>query len=44
MLRRMAGVDGTRDALTRFTTPLSGATYVIPSVHALADYLPQDDD
>lgn len=40
----MAGVDGTRDALTRFTTPLSGATYVIPSVQALADYLPQDDD
>ena len=44
MLRRMAGVDGTRDALTRFTTPLSGAIYVIPSVQALIDYLPQEDD
>ena len=44
MLRRMAGVDGTRDALTRFTTPLSGAIYVIPSVQALVDYLPQEDD
>ena len=33
MLESMAGtVDGVRDALTRHTTPLSGAYYVVPSV------------
>jgi porphyrinogen peroxidase len=37
MLRRMAGVgDGIRDALTRYTMPLTGAYYVIPPVEALA--------
>lgn len=37
MLERMAGVgDGVRDALTRHTTPLSGAYYVVPPVGALA--------
>jgi putative iron-dependent peroxidase len=36
MLERMAGAeDGIRDALTRFTTPLTGAYYVVPSVTAL---------
>ncbi|GAA1519681.1 hypothetical protein GCM10009827_038940 [Dactylosporangium maewongense] len=36
MLRRMAGTDdGVRDALTRYTTPLTGAYYVIPPVEAL---------
>lgn len=36
MLRRMAGAeDGVRDALTRHTTPLTGAYYVIPSIEAL---------
>ena len=36
MLRSMAGVaGGTRDALTRYTRPLSGAYYVIPSTEAL---------
>jgi putative iron-dependent peroxidase len=41
MLRRMAGVDGgPRDALTRYTTPLSGAYYVVPSVEALQEFLP----
>ncbi|GAA4251387.1 Dyp-type peroxidase [Dactylosporangium darangshiense] len=45
MLRRMAGVgDGVRDALTRYTTPLTGAYYVIPSVEALQPYAPVDDD
>ena len=41
MLRRMAGAveDGIRDALTRYTTPLSGAYYVIPSLDALRSYL-----
>ncbi|WP_238012382.1 Dyp-type peroxidase [Dactylosporangium sp. AC04546] len=39
MLRRMAGVgDGVRDALTRYTTPLTGAYYVIPPVEALAAF------
>lgn len=35
MLRRMAGADGPRDALTRFSTPLTGAYYVVPSIDAL---------
>ena len=35
MLRRMAGVDGMRDALTRYATPLTGAYYVVPAVEAL---------
>ncbi len=38
MLDRMAGVeDGTRDHLTRFSTPVTGAWYVAPSVEALTD-------
>ncbi|WP_433208200.1 Dyp-type peroxidase [Dactylosporangium sp. CS-047395] len=42
MLRRMAGVgDGVRDALTRYTAPLTGAYYVIPPVEALAPYAPE---
>ncbi len=36
MLVRMVGIEGgVRDALTRFTTPLTGAYYVVPSVTAL---------
>jgi putative iron-dependent peroxidase len=36
MLRRMAGIEGgVRDAITRHTTPLTGAYYVIPSITAL---------
>jgi len=36
MLESMAGVDGgVRDALTRFTTPLTGAYYFVPSNEAL---------
>lgn len=36
MLRSMAGVDdGTRDALTRFTSALTGAYYFIPSTESL---------
>jgi putative iron-dependent peroxidase len=36
MLRRMAGSeDGLRDALTRYTTPLTGAYYFIPSLQAM---------
>jgi len=44
MLRRMAGHgDGIRDALTRHTTPLTGAYYVAPSLPALAAFLPNED-
>jgi putative iron-dependent peroxidase len=36
MLRNMAGVGGgSRDALTRYTRPLTGAYYVVPSTEAL---------
>jgi len=45
MLRRMAGIpDGIRDELTRYTTPLTGAYYVVPSVAALARFAPPDED
>jgi putative iron-dependent peroxidase len=38
MLESMAGIaDGTRDALTRFTRPLTGAYYFIPSLGRLRD-------
>jgi putative iron-dependent peroxidase len=44
MLRRMAGQgDGIRDALTRHSTPLTGAYYVIPSLAALDKFLPEDE-
>ena len=36
MLERMVGnEDGIRDALTRYSTPLTGAYYVVPAVEAL---------
>ena len=38
MLRSMAGVmDGTRDALTHYTQPVTGAYYFVPSVEALRE-------
>ena len=41
MLERMAGVgDGVRDALTRYTTPLTGAYYFIPALSTLARFSP----
>lgn len=44
MLRRMAGVtDGIRCALTRYTYPVSGAYYVVPSVEALQALAPAGD-
>jgi len=44
MLERMAGVgDGVRDALTRWTVPLTGAYYVAPSVESLLALLPEED-
>jgi porphyrinogen peroxidase len=45
MLRRMAGVgDGVRDALTRYTQPVTGAYYTVPSVDALARFAPAEED
>ena len=39
MLQRMAGVeDGIRDALTLYTTPLTGAYYWVPPVEALRQF------
>ncbi len=39
MLESMAGrTDGVRDALTRYTTPLSGAYYFVPSTQAIRAY------
>ena len=36
MLESMAGsADGMRDALTRYTEPLTGAYYFVPSTHGL---------
>jgi putative iron-dependent peroxidase len=44
MLRRMAGVgDGVRDALTRYTQPVTGAYYTVPSVDALARFAPPEE-
>jgi putative iron-dependent peroxidase len=45
MLARMAGAeDGIRDALTRYTTAVSGAYYYVPSVEALRRFAPADDE
>ena len=39
MLESMAGVhDGVRDALTRYTHPLTGAYYFIPSMTAIRQF------
>jgi putative iron-dependent peroxidase len=46
MIDSMAGVgDGVRDALTRYTKPLTGAYYFIPSLDAIDRFvtLPPDD-
>ncbi len=43
MLGRMAGTeDGIRDALTRYTTAVSGAYYFVPSVEALRRFASGD--
>ena len=44
MLESMAGVNGMRDELTRFTTPLTGACYFVPSLTALSAYAPVTND
>ncbi len=41
MLESMAGLSGSRDELTRYTTPLSGSYYFVPSVDALAERAPR---
>lgn len=43
MLERMAGIgDGVRDALTRFSIPLTGAYYFIPALSTLARLAPTE--
>ena len=45
MLESMAGlIDGTRDALTRFTEPLTGSYYFVPSVEGLRRLRPPSTD
>jgi putative iron-dependent peroxidase len=44
MLESMAGNGGARDALTRYTRPLSGAYYFVPSVEDLGVLAPADVD
>ncbi|MEO7193801.1 MAG: Dyp-type peroxidase [Pseudonocardiaceae bacterium] len=42
MLARMAGCgDGVRDALTRFTQPLTGSYYFVPSLRSLSQFSSQ---
>jgi putative iron-dependent peroxidase len=43
MLDSMAGHGGTRDALTLYTTPVSGSYYYIPSLRQLQHWLPPND-
>jgi putative iron-dependent peroxidase len=44
MLEQMAGADGgPRDALTRYSTPQTGAYYFVPSVQALRRFTTSDD-
>jgi putative iron-dependent peroxidase len=44
MIERMAGTEGgIRDALTRYSTPLTGAYYFIPSVDALRRFAPDEE-
>jgi len=45
MLNRMAGAeDGIRDALTRYTTAVSGSYYFVPSVEALGQFAEANDE
>ena len=44
MLDSMAGlVDGKRDALTRYTHPLTGAYYFVPAADSLRWFIPDED-
>jgi porphyrinogen peroxidase len=42
MLESMAGVDGPRDALTRYTTPLTGSYYWVPPTSDLVAFARAD--
>ena len=45
MLESMAGLaDGVRDALTRYTQPLTGAYYFVPSTEDLREISGSSDD
>ncbi len=45
MLTRMAGAeDGIRDALTRYTTAVSGAYYFVPSIESLRGFATKDSE
>jgi putative iron-dependent peroxidase len=45
MLRRMAGAeDGVRDALTTYSTPLTGAYYFVPSLRSLRRFATPESD
>ena len=45
MLQSMAGIpDGVRDALTRYTAPLTGAYYFIPSIDAVRRFATPEDE
>jgi putative iron-dependent peroxidase len=44
MLEGMAGIgDGPRDALTRYTRPLTGAYYFVPAADSLRRFIPDED-
>jgi putative iron-dependent peroxidase len=44
MLESMAGlVGGTRDALTRYTRPLTGAYYFVPAADSLRRFIPDEE-
>lgn len=38
MLESMAGIGGPRDALTRYTTPLTGAYYFVPALSSIRGF------
>ncbi|MGH7683694.1 MAG: Dyp-type peroxidase, partial [Vulcanimicrobiaceae bacterium] len=44
MLEQMAGLDGPRDALTFYTSALTGAYYFVPSVQSLRAFAPPEED
>ena len=44
MLERMAGLDGPRDELTRYSTPETGAYYFVPALSALHRHATDPDD
>lgn len=45
MLARMAGAeDGIRDALTLYTTAVSGSYYFVPSVESLHSFATDDEE